>query len=264
MWFDGQAEQFDEAAGLIPEAGRKIAQAILVLGGCGEGDLVLDLGAGTGAIGLHFAGLPSRYLGLDLSRSMLQIFRRKLGELPKHMLLVQADSNGPWPIRDGACAVVFTSRVAHQVRCEHFVQEVFRVCRSGGCLLLGQVRREPDSLLSRLQRYKRTLLAEYGFDHPTGGQANRDIADACCLRGATVLPQVTPAQWTRSTTAGRLIAVWEMKPQLHSMMSATVLHNEQRAAIVNRLKDWARREFGGLDRQEEFSEAYTVQAVRLS
>ena len=81
--------------------------------------------------------------------------------------------------------------------------------------------------------------------------------------GQQALPPVIPAQWTRTTTAGQLIGAWEMKPQLHSMMSATVLQADQRTAIVNRLKDWARREFGGLDRAEEFSEAYTVQAIRL-
>jgi SAM-dependent methyltransferase len=263
MWFDGQAEQFDDSAGLKPEVGRKIAQAVLELGGCSDGDLVLDLGAGTGAIGLHFAGLPTRYIGLDLSRPMLQIFRRKLADLPGNMLLVQADSNRAWPIRDGACAVVFASRVAHHLWLEHFVREVFRVCRPGGCLLLGQVRRDSDSLPSRLQRYKRALLREYGLDQGAAGQANREVADVCCLRGATVLPPATVAQWKRTTSAGRLIAAWEMKPQLNSMMSSTVLHGEQKAAIIDRLIAWTRRELGSLDQSEEFSEAYRVQAVRL-
>src|SRR5262249_730027 len=111
MWFDGQAEQFDDTSGLKPDAGRSIAQAILELGGCKNAASILDVGAGTGAIGLHFAELPCRYLGLDLSRPMLEIFRRKLEPLPPHMLLVQADSDRPWPIRDHALAVVFASRV---------------------------------------------------------------------------------------------------------------------------------------------------------
>src|SRR5262245_33066409 len=113
MWFDGQAEQFDDSAGLEPAVGRRVAQAILELSGATGDDVILDIGTGTGAVGWHFAGLPNRYLGLDLSRPMLEIFRRKLGQLPPHMLLVQADGDRTWPIGARTVAVVFASRVVH-------------------------------------------------------------------------------------------------------------------------------------------------------
>src|SRR5262249_15598197 len=145
MWFDGQAEEFDNYAGLEPKAGRNIARAILNLCGCTEDDVILDVGAGTGAIGLNFAELSNRYLGMDLSRAMLEVFRRKFEPLPHHLWLLQADSDRPWPIRDHAVAVTFASRVTHHLRTQAFLHEVFRVCRSGGYLLLGQLRREADS-----------------------------------------------------------------------------------------------------------------------
>src|SRR5260370_38275441 len=91
MWFDGQAAQFDDSAGLEPAAGRSIAQAVLKLGGCTGDDFILDLGAGTGTVGSHFAELPSRYLGLDRARPMLEIFRRRFAAWPEPMLVVQAD-----------------------------------------------------------------------------------------------------------------------------------------------------------------------------
>src|SRR5262245_51035838 len=68
MWFDGQAEQFDDSAGLDPAVGRSIARAILQRSGATGDDVILDIGTGTGAVGLHFAALPNRYFGLDLSR----------------------------------------------------------------------------------------------------------------------------------------------------------------------------------------------------
>lgn len=263
MWFDGQAEQFDTHAALGPEVGRSIARAILNVSGGTEDDIILDVGAGTGAIGLYFAELSNRYLGMDRSRPMLEIFRRKLAPLPQHAWLVQADSDRPWPIRDHAVTVVFASRVAHHLRTEPFVHEVFRVCRPGSCLLLGQLRRDADSLPSRLQRYKRSLLAEHGLCTRSGGQANQQIIAACLQRGATPLPTTIVAEWTRTTTADQLIATWERKPQLNSMIQGPTLDAEHRTAMITRLREWARQEFGALDRPDTFMETYVLQGTRL-
>jgi ubiquinone/menaquinone biosynthesis C-methylase UbiE len=263
MWFDGQADCFDDRAGLEPAVGRKIAQAVLELSGSTAGDVILDVGAGTGAIGVHFATLSGRYLGLDLSQRMLQVFREKLGPLPRHMLLVRADSDHAWPIRDHALAVVFASRTAHHLQMQHFIREVVRTCRPGGYLILGQVTRDADSLPSRLQRYKRALLAEHGTHTRSGSQAIQRIVDACCTQGATALEQTTVARWTRTTTPRQLLAAWEGKPLLNSRVSGNAMSPDQRTAIVNALTDSARHEFGDLDRPHEFSEAYTLQGVRL-
>jgi ubiquinone/menaquinone biosynthesis C-methylase UbiE len=263
MWFDGQADQFDDTAGLAPGVGLAIAQAILELSQCTSADPILDVGTGTGAIGLHFSELSIRYLGFDLSLPMLDVFRRKLGPLPQHMLLLQADSERPWPIRERALAVVFASRVVHHLSTPHFVHEVWRVCRPGGCLLLGRVTRAADSLPSRLQRHKRALLAEHGLRTGGGGQAIQQLVAACCEHGATPLVSTSVARWTRTTTARQLLATWQRKPQLVSRAQRHSLNPEERTVVVRALTDWARQEFGDLDRPEEFTEEYTLQGVRL-
>jgi SAM-dependent methyltransferase len=263
MWFDGQAAQFEDTAGLEPAAGRSIAQAVRKLGGCTATDIILDVGAGTGTIGSHFADLRSRYIGLDRSWPMLELFRRKLAAWPQPMLLVQADGDRPWPIRDHALAAVFASRVVHHLETPHFVDEVFRVCRPGGHLLLGQVVRDANSLPSRLQRHKRNVLAEHGVGAPPAGRVIQQIAEACLLRGAHLLPSIAVAQWTRTTTAAQMLARWKEKPQLSSRTQGNALDAEQQTALVQTLTVWARREFGDLDRPQEFSETYTLQDVRL-
>jgi SAM-dependent methyltransferase len=263
MWFDGQPAQFEYTAGLEPAAGRGIAQAILQLGGCSGNDIVLDVGAGTGTIGYHFADLGSRYIGLDRSWPMLESFRRKLAAWPRPMLLVQAEGNRPWPIRDHALAVVFVSRVTHHLQTLHFVREAFRVCRSGGHLLLGQVIRDGNSLPSRLSRYKRTLLAEHGVRARAVGPSIQQIAEACVRWGANPLPPIAVAKWARTTTAARMVARWKDKPQLNSSTHGNPLDAEQQADIVQSLTLWARREFGDMDGPHEFWETYTLQDVRL-
>jgi SAM-dependent methyltransferase len=263
MWFDGQAEHFDDVAGLAPQVGRDIAQAIWEWGGCGSADVLLDVGTGTGAIGLYFAGLPIRYLGMDLSLPMLEMFRRKVGPLPGHMLLLQANSDRPWPVRDSALAVVFASRVVHHLSTPHFIREVWRACRPGGYLLLGRVTRAAESLPNRLQRHKRTLLAEHGLRAGGGGQAVQQLVADCLERGATPLAPARVARWIRTTTARQLLTAWEAKPQLMSRTQGPFLNPEGRAAIVTALTDWARQEFGDLDRPEEVEEEYLLQGIRL-
>ncbi len=263
MWLDGQAREFDDHAGLEPLAGQAIVRSVLQRSGIVSDDIILDVGAGTGALGVHFATRACHYVGLDFSRRMLEVFRQKLAAYPDHVLLLQADVELPWSIRDGAVALVFASRVVHHLKVGHFVDEVFRVCRPGGYLLLGRVRREPDSLPSRLQGMKRGLLAEHGSQAPAVGQAVRQVVDECAARGAAVLNAVTAAQWTRTATPRQLLTAWEGKPQLDSRAGGGKLGAGARAAVVKALRDRALSEFGDLDREQEFNEEYSLDGVRL-
>jgi SAM-dependent methyltransferase len=263
MWFDGQADAFDDTAGLAPGVGQAVARAVLELGRWGNADALLDIGAGTGAVGAHFTEPSLRYLGCDRSLGMLQVFRRKMGPLPRHMLLLQVEGDRPWPIRDRALAVIFASRVVHHLSLAHFVREVWRVCRPGGCLLLGRVTRAAESLPSRLQRHKRALLAEHGVRAGGGGQATQQLVAVCCEQGATPLAPTSVAMWTRTTSARQLLAGWEGKPQLVSGSPGRPLDPEARMAILQALTDRARQEVGDLDRLELFTEEYTLQGVRL-
>ena len=54
-----------------------MARAIVEQANAGADDLVLELGAGTGEIGVHLARLPVRYVGLDSSQAMLDVFRAR-------------------------------------------------------------------------------------------------------------------------------------------------------------------------------------------
>ena len=257
MWFDGQAKEFDESAGLEPGVGRRVAEAIVELSGAVRGDVILDIGAGTGAIGSSFAGSAHRYVALERSRSMLSVFHEKVRDL----LLVEADCDAPWPIAARSVKVVFASRVIHHLDRGHFIEETRRVCGPDGCLLLGQVRRDADSLPHRLKQQKRTLLSEQGLSIGSGEESVRQVLDACLAMGATPLPETTVARWTRSTTPREILKAWEGKPQLTSSTTSREMSAEQRAATVSTLKDWTRSEYGDLDRPQEFAQEYVLRGV---
>ena len=106
--FDSQAATYDRRAGLPEQHCQAIAQAVLRLSAAIPGDLLLEVGAGTGMIGTWLAQPPLRYIGVDLSRRMLAAFQRRLA-VPSHMpVLLQADGNHPWPLADGAIGVIFS------------------------------------------------------------------------------------------------------------------------------------------------------------
>ena len=259
MWFDGQAKEFDESAGLEPGVGRLVAEAIVELSGAAGGDVVLDIGAGTGAIGVHFAALAHPYVALERSRRMLSIFQQKL-ERP--MLLVEADCDEPWPVAARSVKVVFASRVVHHLNRRHFVEETQRVCGTSGCLLLGKVKRDAESLPNRLKQQKRALLNEQGLSIGSGDESVREVLEAFCAIGATLLPATTVARWTRSTTPREILSAWEGKPQLTSSAVSHGMNAEQRAATVDTLREWTRSEYGDLDQPREFAQEYVLQGVR--
>ena len=218
---------------------------------------MVELGAGTGEIGVHLARLPVRYIGLDSSPAMLDVFRAK-GGMDSSSLLV-ADCNQPWPLPDASAAAVFASRVIHLLDPEHITRETVRVCRSAGYLILGRVLREPDSLKERLRRRRQELLVEAGITPRQGEEGTRRIVERCLAAGGESLGRREAAAWTGETTPATILAGWAMLSRIGSVPVDRVTRDE----IVAELREWARAEIGDLDRPEMFRERYAIDVVRL-
>jgi ubiquinone/menaquinone biosynthesis C-methylase UbiE len=208
-------------------------------------DVVLEIGAGTGAIGCELVKLGSRYVGLDLSHRMLDVFRRKLNSRDG-AVLVLADANCPWPVRDGTVSIVFASRVAHLLNGPPLIGEVRRVCRPGGYLLVGRTEREPDSLRSRLRQERLRMMPSMDITRQQHGQP---LLKHAMDRGSTRVAKRTVATWSGVTTAEQVISEWE--------------HMQAEARELPALREWALRELGDLHRAEPYTERYTVEGVQM-
>ncbi|MGI9253712.1 MAG: class I SAM-dependent methyltransferase [Thermomicrobiales bacterium] len=255
--FDAQSQVYDARTGVPPGVADLIARAVVDVTDAKSGDLVVEIGAGTGEIGLSLARASGRYLGIDRSQPMLTQFRTRPGGAAQWLL--RADLAGRWPVEDGVAAVVFASRVVHLLDPDHVMRETRRICRVPGILILGRVMRDPDSLKSVLRRQRRDLLQAAGYAVRDGEDGHRRVIAASIAAGGDHLGRQEVAEWIGSTTPATVIAEWEAIPRMGSVSPDPAIRDQ----ILAELRQRIRADFGDLDRPVPFRERYVIDVVRM-
>lgn len=131
--FDPAAEHYDETRSLTADASRAVTD--LLGGELDRRRPCLEIGVGTGLIGLplHQAGI--RMVGLDLSAAMLRKLVEKTGDRPAFPLL-RGDATR-LPFADAVFGGAIARHVLHLIpRWQDAVGELVRVVRPRGVLLL--------------------------------------------------------------------------------------------------------------------------------
>jgi ubiquinone/menaquinone biosynthesis C-methylase UbiE len=257
--FDDQAAIFERRAGLPVEYCRDIARAVLEIGEAGAGDLLVEVGPGTGQIGQWFDA-SVRYVGLDLSAGMLSEFRKRLGVETGQRALIQADANTGWPLADGIARVIFSSRAIHLLDHEHITREVFRMAAAAGAtFIVGRVQRESGSVRARMAREMNERLRRHGFEGRGGERQTRLLFESLSRRGAESLEPLMVARWRVTASPRQSLDSWRC---LKSLGGAPV-PDEARAQILTELEGWAEEVFGGLDKRFETEETYVLRPMRV-
>lgn len=267
--FDQQAADFDERAGLPADVTQLIARELVGLAARAEGDCIVDLGAGTGEIGQWIIGPQRRYLGLDLSLPMLQVFAAKMllhmssraGQQSSAVLAV-ANADSDWPLRTGSASVLFFSRAVHLLNPEHIVKESLRVARPDkAVLVLGRVRRSPDSIRALLRKEMQQQLKRHGIIGRKGEEAQRGLSTALAARGyrAPEPERILAASWTVEEQACVSLAAWRSKEGLAGERVPSKLQK----TILDRLEDWGAERFGDLQAVHTAQEHYELTVIGL-
>ena len=258
--FDEQAASFDQRAGLPASVSDSIAREFLLLAQAGPGDVVLEVGAGTGQIGVVLCQHPLHYVGFDASAAMLDVFRRRCSGNARPVSLIEADGNNPWPAGDGSVRAVFSSRTVHLLDAGHVVVEFFRIASpTGATLVLGRLQREKQSLRARIRREMRDRLRQLGYGSDEGHQKEREVMDACVRRGASPIAQRVVATWPVQCSAAQVLASWREKRSLAGLdVPADV-----KETVLSQLVVWATNAFGSLEATQSAEETYVLEGVRL-
>jgi len=258
--FDQQADTFDRRAGLPETVCQQVARKVAELAELRAGDLLLEVGAGTGLIGCELVRLGFPYVGLDISRPMLSVFRKRVEAIhDRQSALFVADANARWPVADESVRAVFISRAFHLLDRKHILDETLRVSRGGAALLIGRVARDPDSVAAKMRREMRRLLGE-GVGTPLRREERNELLFHTFLeRGASAIPPSVAARWPTKRSPRQSLESWRAKQGLAGIDPPPAVKLE----VLSKLQQWAIETFGSLEAMFESEEEYVLEGARL-
>jgi ubiquinone/menaquinone biosynthesis C-methylase UbiE len=252
--FDSVAPTFDRHRALpdgVPEA---IRAAVLEAVDASPPRL-LDLGAGTGRIGIPFVAAGDDYVGVDLSFGMLSEFKRRAVDSAGASRLVQADGEH-LPFRDATFDAVMLIQVFGGMRgWRRLLVEARRVLRGAGVLVLGRAVAPSDGLDARMKQQLALLLDEIGA--PADRTNTRQEAQGWLeqqARGA----RLVAATWTARRTPRGFIE----RHRTGARFSALPAPIKEEA--MRRLAAWAATAFGSLDAASAEPHGFELQLFRFS
>ncbi|HLY31382.1 MAG TPA: class I SAM-dependent methyltransferase [Ktedonobacterales bacterium] len=232
--FDRVAAIYDATRGYPPAVASEIARGMAEFGPFPPGSAVLEIGIGTGRIALPLLELGIHITGVDISPLMVDRLRAKYDKLLANasaeevhrwgLLRVELADMTKLPFAenlfDGAVAV----HVLHLVPTwRQALDEVTRVVRPGGALLIGQDITHGDAIDQTVQDEWVKIVRRLGFEPARPGAAGYSaiIAEAR-TRGLTVderaitawTSQMTPRQALESLTQREWSRTWSTPDDL--------------------------------------------------
>ncbi|HEX7623740.1 MAG TPA: class I SAM-dependent methyltransferase [Anaeromyxobacteraceae bacterium] len=259
--YDDQAGSFDARTGLPPAAVEAIVDALARLSDLGPDSTILELGAGTGQLGVALAGRAGHYFGVERSGAMLQQFRQRPLPVGGRLTLLQADANERWPLEDGTATLVFGSRSLHLLDSDHLVAESLRVAAPGGAMVCaGALVRDPDGIRRQMRGAMRRILEErHQVVGRKSGDDDRGWIDALARRGGLPVERLVVASWSVQVRPADSLRSWRGKQGLagHDVSEAI------KSDVLDRLEAWALERYGSLEAAVPAEERYALWAVRL-
>jgi len=239
--FDTVAHRFDAHRALPTGVATLVRDAMWQAIGFAPGGRVLEIGAGTGRIGHAFQVAGDAYVGVDLSRGMLDQFVARMGarrgQTPR---LAQGDGQALPFAADTFDAVLLVQVLSGLRSWRQVLGEAQRVLRPGGGLALGQTVPPAEGVDRRMRDQLTVILADLGT---SAAPAGARVAEAV----AELAPQAR-------RHAHLIAAAWEQARAPREFLARhpsgarfAALPKDVRAAALARLEAWARATLGDLD-----------------
>lgn len=170
---------------------------------------VMDLGCGNGRHVVALTSLGYQVIGLDISRTGLNLSREWLQENHQQARLVQADSRYPLPFQDSCLDGLLSTQVIHhalQNEVELAIAEIYRVIKPGGLAFVTVPCRSSSGSRSRSRQIEdHTYLPLEG---PEAGLPHHIFSEDR-LRQAFRRFDIQEISYRHD---GRILAIWALKP----------------------------------------------------
>jgi len=266
--FDNRVSRdYDALRGHPPDVSTKIGQAI-----ASQFDLgarVLEIGVGTGRIALPVAAAGCEVYGVDLSSEMLATLSRRIQKAKDLRIhLVQGDIRAlPYQkgLFDGAMAV----HVLHLVSdWASVLEQVSRLVRPGGVLVLGRDWIDPDSFSGKIRNNFRRTVVEVGTEMlppgataaapPSGGAA---IVKTLMDLGARPVGdgEIVGAEWTTELTPRQVLDGIGSRDDAESW----VLPDDVLTETMRRLEAFAASEWSDLKKPQPVTRRFMLGVFRF-
>jgi ubiquinone/menaquinone biosynthesis C-methylase UbiE len=260
MKFDDQADIYDKRTGLGEKTAQSIAASLDQMIKPYQGGLFLEIGAGTGEIGCFLQDLAISYIGIDLSGGMLDVYRKRFDQQKDMPHLIQTDGNEPWPFEKDSVSVFFSSRAMHQLEHENVLKQLERLSSpSGSILILGNVKRNKNSVKTIMRKEMHKVLNEFGLKEKSG-QSNRNLLFETIERqGGEKLVPVTTSRWQVSHAPIDSINSWQSVDGIAGQPVDQALKTQILEILILRAKE----KFTDLSQMLEAEETYELNAIKL-
>ena len=250
--FDAVASNFERFRALpagVPDAIRSAIWAAVQVPPRAR---VLDLGAGTGRFGKAFIAAGDYYTGVDMSLAMLREFQSSSHDA----FLVQADGR-QLPFRDGVFDVVLLMHVLSSSTDWHpMLEEVRRVCHSGGVVVVGRTESPESGINAQLKHRLRSILEGMGVSwHRSQGVHREALGHLESFTTRRIHAQA--AFWSISATAQDFFL--RHRSGVHFAALPIAVQEE----ALQKLKTWVEQAFGSMDRGFDEQRSFELDIFEL-
>ena len=238
-FYDQQASVFDQRVGLSLPRCKQVVATIEQLCGFNQQATLIEMGCGTGELGLLLAAHFKRYVGIDFSLAMLKQYKSR--DQTDSIPLIQADGNATWPVANQQADIIFSSRAIHWIDPMHTVNEIYRIANNKHALLIiGRVERARDSWESQLRKQCHQLLKQHHLTPLDGGQHLTKLCERFRDKNAEIQSPQVVYQWQQERSYQQSLHDWVMKTGLAGTTPSAAIKQK----ILTKLEAWAVSTFG--------------------
>jgi len=259
--YDSIAAQYDATsgypAGIQEQVGRGLRELVAARGF--SDPRYLEIGAGSGRVGLPLVAAGVRYVAVDESQAMLELFATHLRERnAAHTSLVRADAK-TLPFAAASFEVGLAVHVFHLVGdWQPAADELRRVVRRGGLLLLGFDIEELGTPFAEAVAVWGELLDAAGVPRRPWGRESvgNAVVDYLTHQGASV-ERLALLSWETQPTVARMLH----DQQYGGFLRTRTLPVADLARHIARWRDWLIARYGSLDAtltQRQHFEVYVL------